>query len=84
MFEEASECLYHCAQLNQLRNKLVLACEKIVGRYWDRLSPEALGRYLFCLATAGRSVKILNDKMFDIMLKLKNYPINLLFYLTIS
>jgi hypothetical protein len=59
VLEKASECLLHCAQFNQLRSKLVIACEKAVSAKQEQLSDVTLARLLYCLAVAGRPLKML-------------------------
>ena len=84
MIEEASECLLHCAFFNQLRSKLVVACEKAVVQLHPKLSNKALGRFLHCLALAGKPVKAFEECYPEVFERLEGEQLHsFLFYLTI-
>ena len=53
-------------------------------QYGDKISGRSLGLLLWCLAVNGRGVKSIEGRMFEVMDKMKDNPLALLFYLTVN
>lgn len=75
--------MYHCALFNQIRSKLSLVCELAVTQYCEKLSPQALSRFIFGLAVAGKPLKLITNNFLNISDKIKEFPIEILFYMCI-
>jgi hypothetical protein len=82
--ETAIEAMYHCALFNQMRDKLSLACELAISTRLNDLSSLSVSRLLFCLASAGRTLKFVEQNFHAIREKVEAYPLELLYYMMVS